>query len=62
MTAKELRENIHKMSKVEMIQYRDMLEEKWESGIHWKNNHDAQMKILSLGCINKFNTTLSRLR
>ena len=62
MTAKELRENVHKMSKVEMIQYRDMLEAKWESGVHWKNNHETQMKILSLGCINKFNTTLSRLK
>jgi hypothetical protein len=48
MTLPELRENVHKMSKVEMIQYRDMLEEKWESGVHWKNNFDAQMKVLSL--------------
>jgi len=62
MTAEELRKNVHKMSKVEMIQYRDMLEEKWESGVHWKNNHETQMKVLSLGCINKFNTTLSRLK
>jgi hypothetical protein len=62
MTLPELRENVHKMSKVEMIQYRDMLEAKWESGVHWKNNFDAQMKVLSLGCINKFNTTLSRLK
>ena len=62
MTLPKLRENVHKMSKADMIDYRDMLEEKWESGIRWKNNHDAQMKVLSLGCINKFNTTLSRLR
>jgi|GEM_PF-5313474 len=55
MTQSELRVRVGSMTKTEMISLRDHLE------TNWSDSFRPLMDILSLGCINKFKTTLSRL-
>lgn len=55
MNEAKLRSEVKEMSKSQMINLRDQLESNWDES---KRN---MMMILSMGCINKFNTTLSNL-
>tara|TARA_R110001632_G_scaffold14448_2_gene48711 strand:- start:459 stop:626 length:168 start_codon:yes stop_codon:yes gene_type:complete len=55
MTQSELRVRVGSMTKTEMISLRDQME------INWSDSLRPLMDILSLGCVNKFKTTLSRL-
>ena len=51
----ELRIKVTKMSKLEMIELRDELENNWDESLR------PLMDVLSLGCWNKFKTTISKL-
>ena len=51
----ELRVKVTNMSKSEMIELRDELEKNWNESLK------PLMNVLSLGCLNKFKTTLSKL-
>ena len=51
----QLRSTVMVMSKNEMISLRDQIES------NWTNSLRPLMNILSLGCIKKFNTTISKL-
>ena len=51
----ELRVRVTNMSKSEMIELRDELENNWNESLR------LSMDILSLGCLSKFKTTLSKL-
>ena len=55
ITQIELRNKITEMTKLEMITLRDELENNWSDSLR------PLMQILSLGCINKFGTTLSKI-
>ena len=55
MNATQLRAKADKMTKIEMTEMRDFMEPKWTNSMH------EAMQVLSLACINKFNTTLSTL-
>lgn len=55
MNASKLRKGIRNMSKDEMISLRDHMERNWTDSLR------PLMDILSLGCINKFKTTISRI-
>ena len=55
MTAQELRTKVNGMTKVEFAAMRDELESNWSETLR------PLMQILSLACINKFNTTLINL-
>ena len=55
MNEAKLRSEVKEMSKSQMINLRNQLESNWDES---KRN---MMMILSMGCINKFNTTLSNL-
>jgi len=55
MTAYDLRKNINKMTREEIIAQRDFIETNWNEGMR------ESIRILSLACINRFNTTLSNL-
>jgi len=56
ITQAELRSKISNMTKQEFISLRDELESNWSESLR------AKMSILSLGCINKFKTTLANLK
>jgi len=56
ITQAELRSKISNMTKQEFISLRDELESNWSESLR------AEMSILSLGCINKFKTTLANLK
>ena len=56
MNATELRVNAPKMTKNEMIKLRNELE------LNWCDSKRNLMIILSMACINKFNTTISNLK
>ena len=51
----ELRIKVTKMSKSEMIELRDELENNWDESLK------PLMDVLSLGCWRKFKTSLNRL-
>ena len=55
MTTSELRNKINEMTKKDMASLRDELESNWNDSLR------PLMQILSLGCINKYNTTLINL-
>jgi hypothetical protein len=55
MTTAQLREQANKMTKKEMIAQRDFMESNWSEFMR------PSMQILSLACINKFETTLVNL-
>ena len=55
INATELRAIVKNMTKQEMILLRDNMESDWNNSLR------PLMNILSLGCINKFNTTISEL-
>ena len=55
MNATELRNKIATMTKNEMVELRDFMESRWSEKMR------EAMQVLSLGCINKFGTTISNL-
>jgi len=55
MTTSELRNRINEMTKKEFITMRDELEN------NWNESKRPLMNILSMGCINRFNTTLANI-
>jgi hypothetical protein len=56
MTTSELRNKINEMTKEQFISMRDELENNWDE------SKRPFMQILSIGCINRFQTTLSKLK
>ena len=54
-TESQLRNKLPEMTKEEFIIIRDLLEKRWVA------SYRPLMLILSLGCINKFKTTLSNI-
>jgi len=54
-TPSELRNKIHGMTKLEMVNLRDELENNWDNSLR------PLMQILSLGCITRFKITLSKI-
>jgi hypothetical protein len=55
MTTSELRNKVSQMTKEEFVTMRDQLENNWNESLR------EQMQVLSLGCLNKFKTTLVNL-